>query len=101
MMILNIINTLSIIVIALVCAMTIIKFHRDIGILVTVAIFLFMLSCVSLAFDEYNGSRGFWALPIFRVLAAAASATAYYKLRNFWSRYGVFIRALQIEDKAA
>lgn len=75
--------------------MTIIKYHRDLGLLVTATLFIFMLSCVSLAFDEYDGNRGVWALPIFRVLAAAAFVTAYYKLKNFWATYGVFIRALQ------
>lgn len=103
MTILNVISTLSIVVIAIVCALTIIKYHRELGLLVTSALLFFALSCVGLAFDESTGAAGIWALPIFRVLAAAASATAYLKLRAFWARYGIFIRALNQtkQDKTA
>lgn len=99
MMILNIINIISVFVIALVCAMTIIKYHRTLGCLVTTAIFLFMLSCVSLAYDDFQGSN-LWALPLFRALAATACVTSYIKLRKFWKNYGVFIVALQRSKSA-
>lgn len=102
MTILSVISTLSIVVIALVCAMTIIKYHRQLGLLATLAILFFTLSCVGLAFDETTQRNGVWALPTFRILAAAATATAYFKLRAFWTRYGVFISAInQSGDKTA
>lgn len=92
-------STLSIFVIAVVCALTIIKYYRELGSLVTLAILFFALSCVGLAFDETTGRDGVWALPIFRVLAATATATAYLKLRAFWARYGVFISAINQSKK--
>lgn len=101
MTILSVISTLSILVIAVVCALTIIKYHRELGLLVTLTILFFALSCVGLAFDESTGRDGVWALPIFRVLAAAATATAYFKLRAFWTRYGVFIAAINQKDRIA
>lgn len=101
MTVLNVISTLSIVVIAIVCAMTIIKYHRELGILVTLSVFFLALSCVGLAFEESTGRNGIWALPTFRILAATASATAYLKLRAFWARYGIFIRALNQKDKTA
>lgn len=101
MTILSVISTLSILVIAMVCALTIIKYHRELGLLVTLTILFFALSCVGLAFDESTGRDGVWALPIFRVLAAAATATAYFKLRAFWARYGVFIAAINQKDRIA
>ncbi len=99
MIILETLSTLSIFVIAVVCALTIIKYHRELGSLVTLAILFFALSCVGLAFDETTGRDGVWALPIFRVLAATATATAYFKLRAFWARYGVFISAINQSKK--
>ncbi|WP_348653337.1 hypothetical protein [uncultured Psychrobacter sp.] len=99
MIILETLSTLSIIVIAIVCAMTIIKYHRELGSLVTLTILFFALSCVGLAFDETTGRDGVWALPIFRMLAAAATATTYFKLRAFWTRYGVFISAINQSKK--
>lgn len=99
MTILSVISTLSIVVIALICAMTIIKYHRQLGLLVTLALLFFALSCVGLAFDESTGRGGVWALPTFRILAAAATATAYFKLRAFWTRYGVFISAINQTNK--
>lgn len=99
MTVLDALSTLSIVVIALVCAMTIIKYHRELGLLVTVAILFLALSCVGLVFDESTGRNGIWALPMFHILAAAASATVYLKLRAFWTRYGIFIRALNQSTK--
>lgn len=99
MTILSVISTLSIVVIALVCAMTIIKYHRELGLLVTLTLLFFALACVGLAFDETTGRDGIWALPIFRMFAAAATVTAYFRLRAFWARYGVFISALNHTKK--
>ncbi len=69
----NFINVLSVAVIAIVCALSIIKYHRQFGWIITVTIFMLMLSCVSVIFDEYDGTRGIFALPVFRVLLAASS----------------------------
>lgn len=99
MILLDTLSTLSIVVIAIVCALTIIKYHQELGLLVTLTVLFFALSCVGLAFDESTGRDGVWALPIFRMLAAAATATAYFKLRAFWARYGVFISAINQSKK--
>ena len=99
MTVLDALSTLSIVVIALVCAMTIIKYHRELGLLITVAILFLALSCVGLVFDTSTGRHGIWAMPMFHVVAAAASATIYLKLRAFWTKYGIFIRALNQSTK--
>ena len=94
MMLLTLINLASVAVIAAVCALSIIKYHRQIGVIITFTLLLMMVSCVSVLFDEYDGTRGIFALPIFRFLAAISSVIIYTKVRRFWSRYGIFILAL-------
>ncbi len=93
--VINILSTLSIIVLAVFCAMMIIKYHRELGIFVTSALLFFALSCVGLAFDESTGGPSVWVLLFARVLAATTAATAYFRLRAFWSKYGAFINAIQ------
>jgi|26BtaG_2_1085354.scaffolds.fasta_scaffold30448_2 hypothetical protein len=92
--VINVLSTLSIIVLAIFCLMMIIKYHRELGLFVTAALLFFALSCVGLAFDESTGDPSQWVLLFARVLAATTAATAYFRLRAFWDRYGVFIRAL-------
>lgn len=94
MMLLTLINLVSVAVIAAVCALSIIKYHRQIGVIITFTLLLMMVSCVSVLFDEYDGTRGIFALPIFRFLAAISSVIIYTKVRRFWSKYGIFILAL-------
>ncbi len=84
----------SVIVIALVCALTIIKYHHEVGSIVSLCLFVLMLCCVGLAFDESDGQRMFWSLPLFRVTAAIASVVAYLRLRWFWGRYGRYLSSL-------
>lgn len=91
----NLINVLSVAVIAIVCALSIIKYHRQFGWIITVTIFMLMLSCVSVIFDEYDGTRGIFALPVFRVLLAASSVIVYIKAKRFWTHYGIYITALK------
>lgn len=97
MMLLTLINLSSVAVIAIVCALSIIKYHRQIGMCITFTLLFMMISCVSVLFDEYDGSRGIFALPIFRCLAAMSSVIIYAKVRKFWAEYGVFILALKKE----
>jgi hypothetical protein len=91
----NLINVLSVAVIAIVCALSIIKYHRQFGWIITVTIFMLMLSCVSVIFDEYDGTRGIFTLPVFRVLLAASSVIVYIKVKRFWTHYGIYITALK------
>ncbi len=88
------INTASIAVIAIVCALSIIKYHKECGLLVTLTLLTLLLSCVGLISDE-NSSTGIFALPAFRFLCALTSVFIYSRFRRFWSNYGVFILALQ------
>ena len=97
MILLTVINLLSVAVIAAVCALSIIKFHRQTGIIITVTLLVMMVSCVSVLFDEYDGTRGILAIPLFRFLAAISSVIIYIKVRRFWADYGVFILALKKE----
>lgn len=98
MTLLNAINLLSVLVIAIVCALSIIKYHRQFGLIITLTILFLLLSCVSVLFDEYDGTRGLFALPTFRLLAATSSVILYLKARRFWQRYGVFVIALKQQD---
>lgn len=97
MILLTVINLLSVAVIAAVCALSIIKFHRQTGVIITFTLMILMVSCVSVLFDEYDGTRGILALPLFRFLAAMSSVIIYLKVRRFWTQYGVFIMALKKE----
>lgn len=94
MTLINLINIASVAVIAIVCALSIVRYHRQFGWIITVTIFMLMLACVSVICDEYDGSRGLLALPLFRVLLALSSVVIYLKLKRFWTYYGVFIMAL-------
>lgn len=95
MTLINFINVFSVAVIAIVCALSIIKYHRHFGWIITVTIFMLMLSCISVICDEYDGTRGLFALPIFRVLVAVSSVIIYLKAKRFWSHYGIYITALK------
>ncbi|OBX79128.1 hypothetical protein [Faucicola atlantae] len=95
MTLINFINVFSVAVIAIVCVLSIIKYHRQFGWIITVTVFMLMLSCISVIFDEYDGTRGVFALPIFRVLLAISSVIVYLKAKRFWSHYGIFITALK------
>lgn len=98
MMILTMINLSSVAVIAAVCALSIIKYHRHLGAIITFTLLFLMVSCVSVLFDEYDGTRGIFALPLFRCLLATSSVIIYTKVRRFWTTYGVFILALNKKE---
>ncbi len=85
----------SVLVIALVCASVIIQFHEEVGLVVTLCLFVLLCSCVGLAFDEADGSHTVFSQPIFRVAAAVAIALSYWRFRRFWSHYGAFLRRLR------
>lgn len=97
--VINVLSTLSIIVLAVFCLLMIIKYHRELGLLVTAALLFFALSCVGLALDESTGGPSVWVLLFARILAATTAATAYYRLRAFWSRYGIYIKAINQTNK--
>ncbi|MEC7119620.1 MAG: hypothetical protein VXW65_06945 [Pseudomonadota bacterium] len=85
----------SVLVIALVCASVIIQFHDEVGLVVTLCLFVLLCSCVGLAFDESDGSPTVFSQPIFRVSAAMAIVLSYWRFRRFWLYYGVFLRRLR------
>lgn len=91
---LDLISIGSVLVIALVCASIIIQFHDEVGLVVTLCLFILMCACVGLAFDESDGARTVWSLPIFRVAAAVAIVLTYWRFRRFWAHYGAFLRRL-------
>ncbi|MEY2863127.1 MAG: hypothetical protein RLY58_834 [Pseudomonadota bacterium] len=91
---LDLISIGSVLVIAIVCASIIIQFHDEVGLIVTLCLFMLLCSCVGLAFDESDGSPTVWSSPIFRMAAAVAIVLTYWRIRRFWSYYGAFLRRL-------
>lgn len=90
----NLISVASMAVIAVVCTLAIIKYHRSFGLLVTLTLFAFLLATVGVFGDELDGERTTGAIPIFRFLLAITSVYIYAKFKHFWELYGTIVLAL-------